>query len=109
MILGGIFRPDRRVNRMAKSGKGIARGIAMITQIGISVIVPVFLCVYAGVWLDKRFDTGFWTIVLMILGILAAFRNIYLMTRSFYAKDKQREDERLKYLEELKSQKKGKM
>lgn len=98
--LGKMIRNE--VETVAKEGKKIARAVAMITQIGISVLVPVFLCVYAGVWLDRKFDTGFWTIALMILGILAAFRNIYLLTRSFYAKDKAKEDAELNYLEELK-------
>ena len=32
--------------------KDVYRNIAMITQIGISMLAPVILCVFIGTWLD---------------------------------------------------------
>ena len=59
------------------SGKGSPyRNIVLISQIGINMLVPVFICVAAGVWLDNRFHTWF-TLPLLILGIAAGARNAY--------------------------------
>ncbi|MBE5961082.1 MAG: hypothetical protein E7256_06790 [Lachnospiraceae bacterium] len=76
-----------------KNKKSIFKGIAMITQIGISIMVPVFLCLFIGKWLDSLFHTSFITILFLFLGFAAAFRNVYLMTRTFYANDQKREHE----------------
>ena len=49
------------------SGKGSPyRNIVLISQIGINMLVPVFICVAVGVWLDNRFHTWF-TLPLRIL------------------------------------------
>lgn len=34
------------------------RNLVLISQLGIQVMVPVFLCLFAGVFLDNRFSTG---------------------------------------------------
>lgn len=71
-----------------KRSKNSYRNLTLITQLGISVIVPIFLCLFIGIWLDNRFSTWF-TIPLLILGFLAGGRNAYVM-----AKDSIRMDER---------------
>jgi len=77
-----------------KSSKNSYRNLTLITQLGISVIVPIFLCLFVGIWLDNRFSTWF-TIPLLILGFLAGGRNAYIM-----AKDSIRMDERKKKKDE---------
>ena len=66
------------------------RNLMLITQLGVSVIVPIFMCLFIGIWLDNRFSTWF-TIPLLLLGFLAGGRNAYIM-----AKDSIRTDERNK-------------
>lgn len=87
-----------------KNKNGVAKGFIMISQIGISMLVPIFLCVYVGRKLDDSFGTSYITIIGILLGIMAAFRNIYLMTKTFYAKDKEREDAELNHLAEMKKE-----
>ncbi|MBE5948953.1 MAG: AtpZ/AtpI family protein [Lachnospiraceae bacterium] len=77
-----------------KRSKNSYRNLTLITQLGISVIVPIFLCLFIGIWLDNRFSTWF-TIPLLILGFLAGGRNAYIM-----AKDSIRMDERKKKKDE---------
>ena len=77
-----------------KHSKNSYRNLTLITQLGISVIVPIFLCLFIGIWLDNRFSTWF-TIPLLILGFLAGGRNAYIM-----AKDSIRMDERKKKKDE---------
>ncbi len=87
-----------------KNKSSVAKGILMISQIGISMLVPIFLCVFAGSKLDDLLGTNYITLIAIVLGIMAAFRNIYLMTKSFYAKDKAIEDAELNRLHEMKEE-----
>lgn len=65
----------------------------MITQLGISMLAPVVLCVFAGYWLDNRF--GWHTVIpLLILGILAGVRNCYLLIRHIQNRERKKEDDR---------------
>lgn len=64
-----------------KYNKDVFRNITLITQLGIQMLTPIFLCVALGVFLDKRFSTCF-TLPLMILGILAGGRNTYILAVS---------------------------
>lgn len=90
-----------------KSDKKVLKSFVLITQIGITMIVPIFLCLFVGMKLDEWFKTNFITVIGIILGILAAFRNVYVMTKQFYLKDKEKEDAQLRYIQELKNNKKS--
>ena len=87
-----------------KNYKDVSKGIAMISQIGFTMITPIALCSFIGYQLDKKLSTDYWFIIFLILGFLTAFRNVYHITRQFYAKDKAREDEELEYLASLRRQ-----
>ena len=41
---------------------------------------------------------------MIVLGVGAAFRNVYYLTKSFYSEDMKKEHERLQYIEALKKQ-----
>ncbi|MBO5227816.1 MAG: AtpZ/AtpI family protein [Lachnospiraceae bacterium] len=62
------------------------RNIMLISQLGINVLVPVFMCLFIGLWLDAKFSTWF-TIPLLILGFLAGGRNAYIMAMESIKKD----------------------
>lgn len=65
--------------------KEIGKALALLTQIGISMIVPIFLCLVLGSFLDKIFHTGnVFMVVFIILGICAGFRSVYMLTKGFY-------------------------
>ena len=84
------------------SGKGSPyRNIVLISQIGINMLVPVFICVAAGVWLDNRFHTWF-TLPLLILGIAAGARNAYALAMdTIRMDDKRRKKEQEAQLHEV--------
>ncbi len=86
---------------MDKKKRNVLRGFTMVSQIGISMLVPIFLCAGIGWWLDGQFHVQIWFLILLFVGIGAAFRNVYVITRSFYASDMKKEHERLQYLQEL--------
>ena len=86
---------------MGKNGT-VARSLMMISQISLSMLVPIFLCLFFGIKLNEWFDTKIFVPVFLFFGMGAAIRNIYYLTKSFYAKDKKREDDELAYIENLK-------
>lgn len=86
---------------MKKKNHGVIRAFTMVSQIGISFITPIGLCVIAGHYIDKHFHTSYWFIILFFLGALAAFRNVYILTKGFYEMDLKRENEELEYWKRL--------
>ncbi|RRD94477.1 AtpZ/AtpI family protein [Clostridiales bacterium COT073_COT-073] len=60
------------------------KALAMLTQMGITMIVPIGLGLFAGAFLDRKLGTApIFLIIFIVLGIAAGFRNIYQMTRKF--------------------------
>ncbi|MBC3899905.1 hypothetical protein GH811_09780 [Acetobacterium malicum] len=54
--------------------------LAMISQIGISVLVPVGIMIFIGKVLDFYFHTGnMVVIILAVLGVMAGLRNMYVI------------------------------
>ncbi|MGN1084520.1 MAG: AtpZ/AtpI family protein [Lachnospiraceae bacterium] len=88
---------------MKQNGR-IIKALVLVTQIGFSMMVPVFLCVFAGNFIDEKAGTGFFMPLFLLFGIGAAFRNVYYLLKPFYAKDKAREDAELAYIENLKKE-----
>lgn len=82
----------------------VIKALMLVTQLGVSMMVPIFLCVFAGSFIDKKAGTGFFLPFFLFLGIAAAFRNVYYLLKPFYAKDKAREDAELAYIERLKAE-----
>lgn len=58
----------------------IAKCIAMITQVTISLITPILVCTFVGVWLDEKFGWNF-AIIWILLGFMAGARNAYVLLK----------------------------
>ncbi len=67
-----------------KYHRNVYRCLVLITQFGISVLVPIFLCSFLGIFLDEKFGTKFWMILLFFVGAAAGFRNVYHMAKRIY-------------------------
>lgn len=63
-----------------KYSKNVYRTLMMISQFGINMLVPIFACSFAGMYIDRALDTNFFMIILFFLGAFAGFRNIYVLT-----------------------------
>lgn len=71
----------------------VIRTLALISQVGISMMVPIFLMAWLGVWIDNKLSTQLFPLFL-ILGIGGGFRSVYTLIR--YANEdrhKEKEDE----------------
>lgn len=69
-----------------KPDRNVLKSLALISQIGISMMTPIFLCVFIGYKLDEKFHTSYWFIIFIILGVISAYRNVYYITKSYYSK-----------------------
>lgn len=84
-----------------KKDKIIWKSLMMVSQIGISMLTPIFICVFIGLKLDSWLSTGYWFIIFLILGILSAFRSAYVLLKRFYARDLEREKREQQYFDDL--------
>ncbi len=78
-----------------KKKNEIVRSLAMVTQLGISMLAPVVLCAFIGNWLDERYGWSV-TAVLLILGILAGARNSWILLKQIQppsSKERQKDEE----------------
>lgn len=76
-----------------KYHRDIVKALALVTQLGLNMLVPIVLCFFLGRWLDSVFHTSFLMIVFIVLGIMAAYRNMYECTKSLIKGEREREDE----------------
>ena len=65
---------------MSKKEKKILRSFMMITQISITMLVPIFISGWLGTWLNRLFGTQIIFPFMLLLGIGAAFKNVYILT-----------------------------
>ena len=77
------------MNNNNKQDKNFLRNIALITQIGFSMITPILVGVYLGQFIDKKVGTnGIFTIILIIIGVGGGFVNLFKLTGG--SKDKEK-------------------
>ena len=69
-----------------KSNRETFRLLTYISQFAINMIVPIFLCSFAGMYIDKFFGTECWFIILFFVGAIAGCRNIYVLAKKSYSK-----------------------
>lgn len=67
-----------------KYNRNVYQALTMIMQFGINMLVPIFLCSFAGMYLDRKFNTSFWMILLFFVGTLAGFTNVFRFARKIY-------------------------
>lgn len=67
-----------------KYRKNVYRSLVMITQFGINMLVPIFLCSFIGIYIDKKLNTSYFMVILFFVGALAGFRNVYLFARKIF-------------------------
>lgn len=78
-----------------KNKYGFLANFALVSQIGVMMVVPIVLGVWLGGIVDRKFGTGgLFLIIFIILGVGAAFRNVYLVVMKQYEKKEDDDDER---------------
>lgn len=87
---------------MKKERNNVVKALVMFWQVTITMLSPLLICGCIGFWLNEKFQTTIWFLVMMGLGVLAAFRNFYYLVRGFYAKDLERENAQQEYFDSMK-------
>lgn len=62
--------------------KEVFRSFTMVIQFGITMLVPILLCTFIGMFVDRLIGTSFVVIIMFFLGALAGFTNIFKIVRS---------------------------
>lgn len=70
----------------------VVKTMALITQVGISMLCPILMMLWLGVWLEERFDIPF-VLLFLLLGIAAGFRNCYILIKNATGVWKNKEQE----------------
>ena len=68
--------------------KSVFMSLALISQFGITMIVPMAMMFAVGVVVDRFLGTSYWTVLLFFAGALAGFRNIFVLAREVYGEKK---------------------
>ena len=93
---------------MKNENKKIVSAFMLVTQIGITMMTPIFLCVIIGVIVQNKTGFEYSVPIGLLLGIISAFRNVYILTKKMYFKDMEKENKELEYFENLKKEREGK-
>jgi ATP synthase protein I len=60
------------------------KALGMLASLGIAMVVSTFIGLGIGIYLDKFFGTRPWlTIIFLLFGIAAGFRNIYQTAKKY--------------------------
>ena len=71
-----------RANDARKQRREVVRGLSMISQISIMMVVCVLIGVFLGRFLDDKLGTAPWMLlVCSLLGVAAAIKAIYDMSK----------------------------
>ncbi|NLK98133.1 MAG: AtpZ/AtpI family protein, partial [Epulopiscium sp.] len=64
-----------------------------LSQMGIMMALPIIGCIILGNYLDNRFHSGIlFLLIFVILGVGAAFRNLFVLTRKVQNNKEKRKD-----------------
>ena len=73
-----------------KYRKTVYQALATVSQFGINMLVPIFLCSFLGIFLDRKLGTSYCMVFLFFVGALAGFRNVFLLAKRIYSNSEER-------------------
>ena len=56
--------------------------LTFVTQFAINMLVPIFMCSFAGYYIDGYFGTQIWFVILFFVGAIAGGRNVYVLAKT---------------------------
>lgn len=75
-----------------RHNKSVMRSLLMVTQLGLSVMVPVFVCILAGYYFDRYAGTRL-LLLFLVIGFLAGGLNAYKIAKATLAMNEREEKE----------------
>ena len=78
---------------MDEKKSSLFRTLGLVSSMGISFVLAIFIGVIIGRQLDKWFGTAPWFFFIFLLfGIIAGFRNLYIITNRVIKRDENSKD-----------------
>ncbi len=75
---------------MDKETKKLAIQLAYASSVGIAMVLAIFGCLFLGVWMDGKLGTKpVFTLILLLIGVAAGFRNLYYLAKTYFTRDEQ--------------------
>ena len=59
----------------------VMQSLTTFTQFTIHMLVPIFMCFFIGMFIDKKAGTSYWMIIMFFVGALAGFGNVYRLAK----------------------------
>ena len=78
---------------MKKETNRVIAMLALVGQIGISMLVPICICTYLGYLLGNHFGISWLSVIAFFVGALAGFRSVFQIIHKYL---KQNKDESIK-------------
>ena len=76
-----------------KNNKNALGNLALITQVGLSIITPILLGVYLGMFIDGKLGTkGIFAIIFILLGAGGGFMNLFKLAGGSKGKRKWKDE-----------------
>ena len=75
---------------MKNDNRSVLQTLTLVFQLGINMLVPIFLCSIFGVWLGNRTGINWLMVPFFFVGALAGFTNIYKVVRKLYRQEEQK-------------------
>jgi ATP synthase protein I len=70
LLRGARLRGERHARWLREGDASVTRRLAQIGVLGWIIVLPLLIGVFAGRWLDQKFNSGlFWTGPLLMLGL----------------------------------------
>lgn len=82
-----------------KLQKNVYQSFALVMQFGISMLVPIGLCMGIGLYIGEKFDMDWIFIPLFVVAALAGSRNIYIMAKKVFEQESDRDTKHVKKTE----------
>jgi ATP synthase protein I len=83
---------------MKEKDKRLIKQVFHLSSIGMSMVLAIVIGLFAGILLDRKFDTAPWlTFIFLAFGIIAGFRNIFYIFKKYgleYEDDEDEDEER---------------
>lgn len=84
--------------RKRKKEKNPLRMLVLISQIGITMMVPIFFCAWIGYYISRKTGIDILFLIFIVLGILAGFRSCYQIICRFVSLQSSEEGENVRRL-----------
>ena len=78
-----------------KKNHTVLKTLSLVTQLGITMLTSIFMCMFVGLWLDEKFSTHFF-IPSLLLGIGGGVRGAYTLIKNASDEEKESDDDEKK-------------